>query len=300
MEQTTSPFSAGLISRAFLWCVRVCTSAASTPRSIELPRRIFRKAVMLPAAILMLCAGITPVHAADDYYYCMVWERVIGFREEPTPYYFSAIFSAERATFYGDPRIDVDYGHPFRDYVEQQYNVDATWNIVGDGHICMGYSSSYQEVKNEYDDKVRRHSNARIATRDLYTVVQTNWSPDDFTNQPLRDFNITVSSGQQEVRVCVRDHECEDGDEVRVSVNGEVLFSGEIDNQWACSDVAVRKGNNRIEMYAINGTGHKGAHCSHRNVNTGEIQVGGENVQTQSWRHRGGAGSSANIVVEID
>lgn len=49
---------------------------------------------------------------------------------------------------------------------------------------------------------------------------------------------------------------------------------------------------------AVNGTGRKG-NCSYANVNTGEIRVEGKTGETQSWRHRGGAGSSANIIVNV-
>ena len=119
--------------------------------------------------------------------------------------------------------------------------------------------------------------------------------------RPIRDFPITVSSScPTEVAVCVRDHECEDGDQVRVSVNNSVIFSGEIFNQWQCRTVPVRVGTNSVEMFAINGTGRKGP-CSYADINTGEIRVSGSggNVQTQSWRHRGGAGSRANLVVSV-
>ena len=98
--------------------------------------------------------------------------------------------------------------------------------------------------------------------------------------------------------MCVRDHECEDGDRVRVSVNGSRVFSGEIDNDWVCEDVRVRQGNNRVDLYAFNGSGRKG-NCSYADVNTGEIRVEGVNKEVQSWRHRGGAGSSASIIVKV-
>ena len=134
--------------------------------------------------------------------------------------------------------------------------------------------------------------------RRSYRVVETRWAPDTFSAQPLRDFHITVSSGRREVGVCVRDHECEDGDRVRVSVNGGRVLSGEIDNDWDCERVEVREGRNRVELFAVNGTGRKG-NCSYADVNTGEVRVEGKNAETQSWRHRGGAGSSAHIVVDV-
>ena len=52
-----------------------------------------------------------------------------------------------------------------------------------------------------------------------------------------------------------------------------------------------------VELTALNGTGYKGD-CSYRDENTGEIRVTGENTETQVWRHRGGAGSKARLIVE--
>ncbi len=59
-----------------------------------------------------------------------------------------------------------------------------------------------------------------------------------------------------------------------------------------------REGNNRVEFFASNGTGRKG-NCSYADANTGEIRVEGMNNETQSWRDRGGAGSSASIIVKV-
>ena len=123
---------------------------------------------------------------------------------------------------------------------------------------------------------------------------------EDFERQPLGDFRVKVSSADRRVQVCVRDHECEDGDQVRVSVNGTQIFSGEIRNWWACRSVAVRSGPNPISMFAVNGTGYKGANCSHADANTGEMRVTGTTSVTQSWKHRGGAGSEARIVVQVE
>lgn len=124
--------------------------------------------------------------------------------------------------------------------------------------------------------------------------------PGPGTSTPLRDVNVTIpASCPRQVQVCVRDHECEDGDQIRVSVNGSVIFSGELFNAWNCQNVPVQQGTNRFELFAINGTGFKG-NCSHTDANTGEIVVTGGNTRgTQSWRHRGGAGSQANLNVTI-
>ena len=117
----------------------------------------------------------------------------------------------------------------------------------------------------------------------------------------IGDFPISVSSScPTEISVCVRDHQCEDGDAVRVTVNNNVIFSGEIFNRWSCRTVPVREGRNSIEMYAINGTGFQG-NCSYADANTGEIRITGRGgtVRTQQWRHRGGAGSRANLEINI-
>ena len=127
-----------------------------------------------------------------------------------------------------------------------------------------------------------------------------NIPPTDPDANPLDNFNVTISSScLRQVRICVRDNACEDGDRVRVSVNGSVVFSGEIFNAARCVNVPVRQGTNSISMQALNGTGFKGS-CSHADVNTGEIQIfGNNNVQRQQWSHRGGAGSEAHLVVNI-
>ena len=121
--------------------------------------------------------------------------------------------------------------------------------------------------------------------------------PDDFIAAPLEDFDVTIpSSCAQQVQICVRDHQCEDGDAIRVTVNDNVEFSGELFNEPSCFDVPVQEGENSVEMLALNGTGYKGD-CLHTNENTGEIQINGGTKQ--SWRHQGGAGSTANLNVTI-
>ena len=121
----------------------------------------------------------------------------------------------------------------------------------------------------------------------------------DFVEEPLRDFDIGMpASCPREVEVCVRDHLCEDGDAVRVTVNGNEVFSGELFNARHCVTVPVREGANSIEMYALNGTGFKGA-CSHIDANSGQIDVIGGNEQSQTWLHLGGTGSNLNINVTV-
>lgn len=132
------------------------------------------------------------------------------------------------------------------------------------------------------------------------------WSPPQSPTQPsfdtqsLRNVNITIpSSCPRGVEVCVRDHQCEDGDQVQVSVNNSVIFSGELFNSWECQRVPVQAGNNSVQLLAINGTGYKGD-CDHSDANTGEVRIrGGSSSNTQTWRHAGGTGSAAWLNVNI-
>ena len=193
--------------------------------------------------------------------------------------YYSAVFLADYSWTVG---IENDF-HAWLDEAGKDPSRAHTW--------CY-YEDTYRAAERDVDRRMR-------TDRRSYRVVPTRWAPDSFTAQPLRDFHVTVSSRRREVRVCMRDHECEDGDRVRISVNGTRVLSGEIDNDWDCKDVRVSEGRNRVELYAVNGTGRKG-NCSYADINTGELRVEGNSMETQSWRHRGGAGSSAHIIVEVD
>ena len=118
-------------------------------------------------------------------------------------------------------------------------------------------------------------------------------------NMSIRDFNVSLSSScARQVQVCVSDHQCEDGDRIRVTVNGSTVFSGELFNREHCVAVPVRAGSNSIQLTALNGTGFKGS-CDHSDVNTGRIRVVGTTTATQSWSHSGGTGSSANLNVTV-
>lgn len=229
------------------------------------------------AALLFLAMGTFAmpgsVVAAEEHIFCVSQD------ERKMTRYYSAIFLEDYSE-------SDRWERGFIDYLEGQNadpNFSATW--------CF-FEKRLSSAELEYDRHTRQDD-------DTFDVVHTNWAPENFSRIPLRDFNIEVSSHRQEIEVCVRDHECEDGDRVRVSVNGSRMFSGEIDNDWDCETADVSEGENVVELYAVNGTGRKG-NCSYADVNTGEIRVEGKNTQTQSWRLRGGAGSSANIIVTID
>ena len=113
----------------------------------------------------------------------------------------------------------------------------------------------------------------------------------------LSDFPVQIEGESGTVDICVRDHECEDGDAVSVDVDGEEIFAGEIVNEPACRTLDVVAGRDYVvELTALNGTGFKGS-CNFADANTGEIRVSALNAKTQVWRHREGAGSKARIAV---
>ena len=228
---------------------------------------------LLVCAVLILADAIAkPARATEEHVFCIMQD--IG---DDTRYY-SAVFLADYSWTVG---IKNDF-HTYLDDAGKDPSRADAW--------CF-FEDTYPAAQRDFDRHMR-------SDRRSYRVVSTRWAPDTFSPQPLRDFRITVSLSRREVRVCVRDHECEDGDKVRVSVNGGRVFSGEIDNDWDCDDVPVHRGRNRVELFAVNGSGRKG-NCSYADENTGELRVEGKNVEMQSWRHRGGAGSSASIVVEV-
>lgn len=109
---------------------------------------------------------------------------------------------------------------------------------------------------------------------------------------------MKIKGATGSLEICVRDHICEDGDEISVDVEGRTIFSGQIDNDYDCQTIEVRGGETYVvELTALNGTGYKGD-CSYEDANSGEIRVTGENTETQGWRHWGGARSKAQIIVE--
>jgi len=113
----------------------------------------------------------------------------------------------------------------------------------------------------------------------------------------LENFPVQIEGETGTIDICVRDHECEDGDAISVDVEGRNVFSGELVNEAMCSALEVEAGRDYvIELTALNGTGFKGA-CNFADANTGEILVRGLTTETQVWRHREGAGSQARIVV---
>ena len=111
----------------------------------------------------------------------------------------------------------------------------------------------------------------------------------------IQDISTTIpSSCPVEAEVCVRDHAAEDGDQVRVSINGNVAFSGEIFNRWQCRVVPVRSGQNQIGFLALN----EGS----SSPNTGSLRItgrGDDAGEVQEWRHDANTGSDARLLVTI-
>ena len=148
------------------------------------------------------------------------------------------------------------------------------------------------------------------ATGNIVLHWKVEEEPDDFDAVPLDDFNVTIpSSCSQQVELCVHDWACEDGDEVRVSVNGAQVLQTELFKAPRCVSVPVREGVNTISLFAINDSGYKcgngcplsctpGNPANFSKVNSGEITITGDQ-RKQRWEHRGGTGSTANLNVTI-
>ena len=96
-----------------------------------------------------------------------------------------------------------------------------------------------------------------------------------------KNFVIDVPAYDPTVEICVRDYGCVDGDKVRLSINSQQVFSGELTGDDTCVSSKVNAGDNTVTMYTINGTGNKG-HCPN-NVNTGEITIGNQNWEKRQW-----------------
>ena len=120
----------------------------------------------------------------------------------------------------------------------------------------------------------------------------------------IDDIDVGVCYSEREVQLCVWDYACEDGDRIRIDVNGRVEFEGELYNRKSCFTVPVNQGRNPIVLTALNDTGPQGCAGSPAPPNTGALSVTGtmlgSGVKTQEWEHAGGTGSQANLNVTID
>ena len=183
--------------------------------------------------------------------------------------------------------------------------------VTARGKDYVGSSKATTGVDGRFEIEVRPDSEIELsaaADGSVYSDAQmVRTERDDMSldgcltvtgDQGLRDFPMKIKGATGGLEICVRDHKCEDGDEISVDVEGRTIFSREIVNEWDCQTIEVQGGETyQVELTALNGTGYKGA-CSYIDENTGEIRVTGENTETQVWRHRGGAGSKARLIVE--
>ena len=180
---------------------------------------------------------------------------------------------------------------------------------------------SFEDTREKAEDRLLADANEKEGLG--WRVVYTKWTPgggesdaSELAEQPIRDFTVSIGGTEpyteqgafgtswtvdpNVLSICVRDHECEDGDKVAVTVSGNVLLAVEIAADWQCEDVRLGPGTHAIELRAVNGTGFKGE-CSHADVNTGEIMVASDREDSvQRWRHRGGTGSSARLKVTLE
>ncbi len=181
--------------------------------------------------------------------------------------------------------------------------------LTARGSDYTGTSSAVADADGRFEIEVRPNSELELvaASDEASSDAMTISSGDgDFSlelclvvqgERGLEDFPVQIEGETGTIDICVRDHECEDGDAIDVDVDGRNVFSGEIVNEAMCSALEVEAGREYvIELTALNGTGFKGA-CNFADANTGEIVVRGLDSETQVWRHREGAGSRARIVV---
>ena len=219
--------------------------------------------------------------------YCIYLDYDRDNRSATERVFYSDVFRAGEYT----PNV-YRWGRQFRDFLRANYRLFDPYRDA----LCFTEDHPGESYSKLESDK----RNARSRGND---VIVTRWAPDyleeGIEEKPIRDFHVVVSRRTETLTVCIRDHECEDGDRVTVAVNGENWFyDEEITNDWICESTYVSAGRHSIELLAENGTGFKGE-CSFRDGNTGEIRVQGETIETQTWKHRSGAGSKANIIVTL-
>ena len=193
---------------------------------------------------------------------------------------------------------------------DQQGKLVKYAEVTARGKDYVGSSSATTDVDGRFEIEVRPDSELELsaAANSVYSDARTMLTENaDLSlsrclvvtgDQGIQDFPMKIKGATGSLEICVRDHLCEDGDKIRVDVEGRTIFSGEIVNDYECKTIDVRGGESySVELTALNGTGYKGD-CSYRDGNTGEIRVTGENTETQVWRHRGSAGSKARIIIE--
>ena len=238
--------------------------------------------VKIAAALFAVAALVSPAAAQDNFIHCLHIESDILADEGERTVYYSAVF------------LD-DYSNSARFQLDFAKHIKGELNGKGGDTYCF-FENSASAAQRAQENEIR-DDKALDYIYDKFKM--TGWAPDTFSAQGISDFHMKLDDDSGEIQVCMRDHECEDGDRVRISVDGGTILEGEIFNNWKCESFQAQAGRNyAVNLHAINGTGRKG-NCSYRNVNTGEIRVSGSNTETQSWRHRGGAGSVARLIVSL-
>ena len=239
-----------------------------------------------------------------------IWSDGITMWVKESSYHFDKIYAYNMRSKARDPNKDFN---TLKDAGEQSTDgiwSDGTTMLVADGyrHKIYAYNmrSKARDRGKEFDLAAGNTSPTGIWS-DGTTIWVADYDRSHIyaygglgatSDQAIQDFSMKIRGSTGTLKICVRDHECEDGDKIRVEVDGRSIFSGEIDNDWDCYNLTVWSGESyAVELTALNGTGYKGD-CSYRDENTGEIRVTGENTETQVWRHHGGAGSKARIIVE--
>jgi len=117
----------------------------------------------------------------------------------------------------------------------------------------------------------------------------------------LEDFLIRADDPVlgSEIFVDVWDHDCEDGDEIRVSLVGVGFEDFQLTKTKQTRRLGyVSPGRDAVvEITALNGTGYLGS-CNHANVNTGAIVVrDNDNSVRRNWQMEAQAGTRSRIVI---
>ena len=117
-----------------------------------------------------------------------------------------------------------------------------------------------------------------------------------FGAQPMA---VTVPEDSKFVDICVRDFGCEDGDRVRLELNENVVFEGELLREAACvRQIPVLEGANQVSLTALNGTGGRGS-CPN-NVNTGAVTIIANQQQTEMWEQAPGDTAVTTVQVSLE
>lgn len=164
------------------------------------------------------------------------------------------------------------------------------------------WDTSTPDKKTIVNKQIEDNRSCSYSLSPYMTMSWQQFVEDASSNQQLADWgNFSAKltgQGQRYVSVCMRDNECEDGDILALTLNGEEIARSELFNAARCFDVPVKPSVNFLGVYAVNGTGFKGQ-CSHTDRNTGEVTVYGAtgSGRTQTYSVRGGQGSYGSLTI---